>query len=429
MQSNKFNIKFLGGCKVVGKVGISLESKSGKILLDYGVGFEDDKPVFPKHIRPKELKAILLTHAHLDHSGAIPLLYSGSYMPKTYMTEITYHFTLLLLEDFLKISKPYLPFEYREVEKLLTHTKTLRLNSELELDDIHVKLLNAGHIPGSVSFLIEAGDHRILYTGDFNLIETELLPPAEILNVLDKVDVLIMEATYANVDHPERSELERKFIEKLYEVMERGGIALIPAFAVGRSQEIICVLKKYNFEYPVIMDGMARKASSIILNNLNYVKNPKFTREALLSVTWVLEARQRSEILREPCVIVTPAGMLKGGAAVYYLKKLYNDPRNAIILVSYQIPGTPGRQLLDTGQITINGVEVKVKAEICWFDFSAHCGRTQLLNVLERLKPETKVFLIHGESPGLEELAVEAKKLNPEIQIYIPSEGEEYPID
>ncbi|RLF16475.1 MAG: MBL fold metallo-hydrolase [Thermoprotei archaeon] len=428
-NKDDITLRFLGGCKEVGRMAILIEDgKGNRALLDYGVSFTDDKPLFPVHVRPRDVNFIVLTHAHLDHSGGLPLLYSGQMKIPILTTEMSIKLSSLLWFDFIRIARHNLPFEEVEAKIAEKNVKSMYYNEELEVNSFSIKLIDAGHIPGSACVLIEVNDKKILYTGDFNIIETQLLRPAQLDQInFKELDAVIMETTYANVDHPDRRELEKEFVDEAREVIERGGIVLVPAFAVGRSQEIICILKKYGFEHPVVLDGMARIASKLILEGPQYLRDYKFVKDALSSVKWVMRREDRRKALKRPSLIVTPAGMLKGGAALYYLKKIYKDPKNAIFLVSYQIPGTPGRQLLDTGTIPIDGKPEKVEAKVKWFDFSAHCGRKELIEVISKLEPGTKLFLVHGEEEAIREFMVYVRD-NFDLEVINPEVGATYSI-
>jgi len=273
---------------------------------------------------------------------------------------------------------------------------------------MQIQLLNAGHTPGSTHALIETGGKRLLYTSDFNTDDSKLLEGAT-MNYGD-LDAVIMESTYANDDHTERVELEKRFIEAVKEVVEDGGSVLVPAFGVGRAQEILCILGAYHFEYPVFLDGMAREVSRIMMNNKEFLRDPKLFVDAAHSAEWVEGWRDRRKAAKKaPSVIVSPAGMLKGGPAAFYASKLGKKVSNAIFLVSYQIPGTPGRELLEKGICTIDGRVRKVKARVEHFDFSSHCGATQLKAALRKLGGKPKVFVVHGDEGNCEMLADWAK--------------------
>ena len=387
-------ITFLGGCQEIGGSGVLIESNHKKILLDYGIYLRKIKR-FPLHIPPRELSAIFLTHAHLDHSGATPLLYITENIP-LYATPITLELTEILLNDLIKISEYFLPFERAEVVRMFQCAIPTKYAEKISIGkDLNVKTIDAGHIPGSFSVLVEAERKKILYTSDINTLETQLLNGANI--DIQDLDVLIIESTYGLRDHIDRKELEKGFINAIHETVEDDGTALIPAFAISRSQEILCILRSHNLNYPVSFDGMGRVASRIMLKHPQYLRDYKLFKKAHNKAHWVKNRRERARIASEPGVIVAPAGMLNGGNAVYYAEQLLNNQDNAIFLVGYQVPGTPGRVLLDKKELPIDGISHKVNASVEHFDFSSHCGRKQLMDIVKGIKGSPSVVVVHGE--------------------------------
>ncbi|HLC00099.1 MAG TPA: MBL fold metallo-hydrolase [Candidatus Bathyarchaeia archaeon] len=415
--------KFLGGAREVGRIGIAVKSEKTQVILDYGVML-DHEPGFPMHVPPKEVDALILTHSHLDHSGALPIFYVQGQKP-LYTNKLNLELTQLLIQDFIHLSGYYLSFEYLELKTMMKSNRHLDFGVEEKLGDMRFKLLNAGHTPGSAQVLIEADGKRILYTGDFNTAETKLLPGASM--DYGDLDAVIMESTYADEDHTERPELEKNFVEAVTEVVEKGGIVLVPAFGVGRSQEIATVLAANHFEYPIILDGMARQASRVIMNYKEFLRDPKLFMDAMHSADWVEGWRDRRRALRDPGVIVSTAGMLKGGPAAFYVSKLGKKANNAIFLVSYQIPGTPGRELMEKGICTIDGKIRKIKARYQHFDFSSHCGASQLKEALRRLGGKPKVFAVHGAEGNCELLANWAKS-ELGLEAFAPKTGETYEV-
>ncbi|MGQ9506920.1 MAG: MBL fold metallo-hydrolase [Candidatus Bathycorpusculaceae bacterium] len=395
---SSLKIGFLGGTQEVGRIAISVKTEKTQVLLDYGVMLNHE-PGFPVHVPPKDVDALILTHSHLDHSGAIPIFYIHGKKP-LYTTRLNLELTQILISDFIHLSSYYLPYEYLELKSMMRSNKDMDFGVEEKIRDIKFQLFSAGHIPGSAQVLIEAEGKRILYTGDFNTVDTRLLEGAKM--GYGDLDAVIIESTYADEDHTERSELEKRFVDEVTDVVERGGSVLVPAFGVGRSQEIACVLAAHHFEYSVTMDGMAREASRILMNYREFLKDPRFFMDAMHSVDWVEGWRDRRKAIKTPGVIISPAGMLKGGPAVFYTSKIGKKAHNAIFLVSYQIPGTPGRELLEKGVCLIDGKIRKVKARVEHFDFSSHCGASQLKDAVKNLGGKPKVFVVHGAEGNCE---------------------------
>jgi len=391
-------IGFLGGTQEVGRIAISVKTEKTQVLLDYGVMLNHE-PGFPMHVPPKEVDAVILTHSHLDHSGAIPIFYIHDRKP-LYTNKLNLELTQLLISDFIHLSSYYLPFEYLELRSMMRSNKHVDFGVYEEVGDIKFQLLNAGHTPGSAQILVEAEGKRVLYTSDFNIVDTKLLEGAK-MNYGD-LDIVVIESTYADEDHTERLELEKKFVNEVTDVVESGGTVLVPAFGVGRSQEIACVLTAHHFEYPITMDGMAREASRIIMNYKEFLRDPKLFMDMMHSVDWIEGWRDRRKAMKTPGVIISPAGMLKGGPAVFYTSKIGKKANNAIFLVSYQIPGTPGRELLEKGICLIDGKIRKVKARIEHFDFSSHCGASELKEAVKRLGGKPKIYVVHGAEGNCE---------------------------
>ncbi|RLI09897.1 MBL fold metallo-hydrolase, partial [Candidatus Bathyarchaeota archaeon] len=276
-------VRFLGGAREVGRIAIAVKTQKTQVLLEYGVMLNHE-PGFPMHIPPKDVDAIILTHSHLDHSGAIPIFYIHGRKP-LYANKLTIELNQLLISDFIHLSSYYLPFEYLELKSMMKNSKHIDFGVKQQIGDITFQLVNAGHIPGSAQILVEAEGKKLLYTGDFNTVDTKLLEGAKM--EFDELDAVIIESTYADEDHTERSELEKRFVEEVTNVVENGGTVLVPAFGVGRSQEIACVLAAHHFEYPVFLDGMAREASRIMMNYRELLRDPKLCMDDLHSDDWI----------------------------------------------------------------------------------------------------------------------------------------------
>lgn len=389
----KVQVKVLGGAREVGRSAVLVRAGSS-ILLDYGVMVTERKPEFPQHIPPREVEGVIVTHAHLDHSGAAPIFFTSA-RPKVYMTRITADFADILIRDLIKLSHYYLPFETLELSTMLENLRVVKYGKEKKIGGAQVKFLSAGHIPGSLSVVLESQGKRIWYSGDLNATETMLLHKAQL--DLPELDLAILEGTYALAEHPDRGQCERRLVDILREVVEGGGLALVPAFAVGRAQEVLCILQKHGFEHPVHLDGMARAAAKVMLKHPNEFRDFEMLKKALKKARWVKGGRERKRVRESPGVVIAPAGMLTGGSAVFYMDKVAKEEKDAVVLVSYQVKGTPGRRLLEEGLYEVNGKLSKVRCRVEWVDLSSHCGRRELQQIVKGLPGSPEVLVMHGE--------------------------------
>jgi len=390
-------VEVLGGGGEVGRMAILVRGSRNTVLLDYGVNFDEEgRPIFPLHVRPRDLTAVVLSHAHLDHCGALPGLYVSS-SPPLYTTPLTAELAELMFRDAVKLSGYYLPYEEEEIRNALRQAKPVNFNEAVELNGDSLMFLNAGHVPGSVMTLMSIDGYRILFTGDFNLAPSNLLDGADLYNVPRDIDLVIMEATYAGGTHPPRERLEEEFIKAVKETLEEGGSVLIPSFTIGRTQELLLTLIRHDVtEVPIYVDGLARVANRVISKYPQFLRDPNLYAKAMTYSTEIMGNYFRRNALRDQAVIITPAGMLKGGAAVYYLKRLGGDRRNAVILPSYQAPDSPGYDLLTKGVVRVDNEEIRVNAKVYWFDFSAHSGLEELVNFIRYFSEGTNILIVHS---------------------------------
>lgn len=400
-------ITILGSGKEVGRSGFLVTSDNTNILLDYGVMLKKE-PSFPIHVRPKDISTVVLTHAHLDHSGYIPSLFLSNSNISVLGTNPTFELSDLLIEDMLKISGFYLPFEYADLNNMMSHSKTMQYKEKHLINNMQITLYESGHIIGGSSIIIESEGKRIFYTGDINTRGSKLLRPADL--DLPEVDVLIIESTYSQTEQTLRDESEKNLMHFAYDVVERGGTLFIPAFSVERAQEIACVLKANNFKHRISMDGMALKANEIMLRNPSFLRDGEGFKKIISEIEWVKGWHRRKQMVKEPGVIISPAGMLVGGTAIFYLQEIAKNPSNGIALVSYQGKGTPGRLLLEKGLVSYNGITRKSLADINHFEFSGHSSRTELFEILDKIKGNPRVLTVHGDDMSCTKFASEIKE-------------------
>lgn len=409
-------LSFKGGCREVGRSGLLV---NGEILLDYGIKV-GDVPEYPQN--GMEPKAVLISHGHLDHCGAVPnLMYLN---PEVYMTPPTAEFTNLLGRDTLKLAETTLsgvaPFDPNDLQRLNRLAQRKDYGETFKTHGYSACFYNAGHIPGAAGIHLksESGE-SLFYTGDLNLQETRLVPGAE---KFPEAETLVLESTYFGEEHISRKETEERFIESVHETLERGGTAIIPAFAIGRTQEILMLLDAHGIK--AYVDGMGRDVYKILKKFPEYLRNPDLLDRAFGRAISVRN-KQRESILKEPSVIVTTAGMLNGGPVLYYLSRLYKDPKSKILLTGYQVEGTNGRLALKHGVIETDGAVLALKPKIEQYDFSAHCGDQELKQVVKDFckKGTERVFAMHGERTEAfaqwisDEIGVEA---------YAPANGESF---
>ncbi len=419
-------LKFLGGCNEIGRSAILVDDK---IIMDYGLRPSDppEIPLLNSRISPR---AVILSHAHLDHSGMAPSLMNGGRRPEVFMTPVTHDLTQLLARDTIKVGKEqgFVFFGEEEIRQLDEHTHTVAFGARRPVNgaDYAFELYNAGHIPGSSAVYVEkeSEDISLFYTGDIKMGPSRLMacadPPA-----FPRADILLIESTYYNKDHRDRQELERAFVDSVRETLNAGGNAIVPCFAVGRTQEIVMILHAHGLT-PYI-DGMGLSVFKLFKNHPSFLKDADALTSAFADAEFV-NARRRKKAIAEPSVIVTTAGMLNGGPVLYYLKKIHDDPRSKVLLTGYQIEGTNGRRLLESGSVETDGELVKVNAGVEQYDFSAHAGDRELKELVSRFcrHGTDVVFTVHGEHT--EEFAAWTRETCG-CEAISPQNGEEFIIE
>jgi len=400
-------IKVLGAAGEVGRSAFQVNCDGTNFLLDYGVMFGKPRgapPTYPLHVKPRDIDSVIITHAHLDHSGCVPSLFvSGNC--NVYATAPTFDLSQLLIRDMIKIEKNSHSFGSPEIENMMQKSKIIGFKEKIKRGNASFELRSSGHVVGGSTVIVESNNKKLFYTGDINLRGSRLLPPADL--DIGEMDMVITESTYSQENQMPRKDSEKGLIDFADEVMDRKGTLFIPSFSVERSQEVASVLISSGFKHKIIMDGMALKVNEVLLRYPEYLRNPDIFKDVMDRVVAVNDHKERKRALTEPCVVISPAGMLVGGNAVYYLQQLAFDDKNGIALVSYQGEGTPGKKLLDTGKVETRGKDINVSAEVKQFQFSGHADRDSLFDMIKNLKGNPKIMTVHGDDESCTRFAEE----------------------
>src|SRR3989339_569625 len=431
-------ISYLGSGRQVGRSCLFLQAPESRILLDCGVDVASEQQPYPYLEAPEfninDLDAVIVTHAHIDHSGFVPYLFKYGYKGPVYCTEPTRDISALLALDYVKIQRsdgkdPIYTSE--EIKEMVKHTITLEYDEVTDVTpDVRITMYNAGHILGSAMVHMHVGNglHNILYSGDQKYGRTLLLEPA--VTMFPRLETLMLEATYGGKDNimPHRQETDEELMKVIQETTGRGGKVLIPTLGVGRAQEVMLAIEAMVREgrmqrIPVYIDGMVWDVTAIhtaypeYLNNtvrkliFHKDQNP-FLHDVFKRVG---SQKERMQVIEEsgPCVILATSGMLTGGPSVEYLKHLSDNPKNSLVFVNYQGEGSLGRRI-QRGEREYNVSNgngkneiVQIKLDVHTVEgFSGHSNRTQLLNFVAKCEPRPKKIIVnHGESSRCLDLA------------------------
>lgn len=392
-------LTFHGAAKEVGRSCVEVNADRKKCFLDFGLKLTEQGTEYPVNLQNlSSTDAVFISHAHLDHTGALPLGDAQGLQCPIIATACTKEITKLLLKDAFKIGKithQHLGYREEDIYKALSFMKRVQLKEEGTINGIEYEYFDAGHIPGSATIKLNIGGKKILYTGDINSQETRLLRPAQ--TDYGEVDTMIIESTYGDRPHPPRDKEEINFIKGIKQTLDNNGSALVPVFAVGRAQEILLILAKEKFGVPLYIDGMSVTATNIALNYPDALKTPDKLKSAFNKAKIVHGFKERKNLTDEQGIFLTTSGMLTGGPVISYLKKMYSNPDNSILLTGYQGEHTNGRLLLEKKQVFLDGWKTAVKCNVQKFDFSAHAGQEELKQLIRKTNPQ-KVIFNHGET-------------------------------
>ena len=444
-QRTEVSLHTLGGFGQVGRSSMLLSTPESKILIHCGInpGARSPMDAYPRldslDITLDELDAVVIGHAHLDHTGFLPALCKYGYKGPIYCSEPTLPMMNLIQLDAIKVAAAQgrTPiYAERDVKQVMRQTITLPYGTVTDISpDIKLVLANAGHILGSAlcHFHIGNGDHNFVYSGDIKFGKSILFEAAS-WN-FPRVETLLIESTYGLKEdvQPTRQQVESSFINAVNNTLADGGKVLIPIPAVGRAQEIMMVIDHYMksgemVEAPVFTEGMISEASAIHESYPEYLARE--LKQKILETddnpfdseyfTNIEHADSREEPMREnsPCIILATSGMLEGGPVLEYFKNIAPDKKNKVLFVSYQVNGTMGRRVLDgSKQCSMLGKEGKVEVVSvnCGVEkldgFSGHSDYNQLMSFVQRLRPKLRRVLVnHGERSKSENLAMNIRR-------------------
>lgn len=413
-------IAFYGATKTVTGSCFLIEWERGKILIDCGFFQEHDREYLnfePFPFSPKELDALILTHAHLDHSALIPKLVKEGFKGKILTTPATKDLLDIMLFDALKVQKTEnfkAVYEEEHIIRALKKVEPLPYQKGVKLDGAELTLYDAGHILGSATVKLDINEKSIVFSGDLGRYDYPILRDPE---TPEEADYLILESTYGNRDHKSLDESIRELIFAIKDTFKRGGNVIIPAFAVGRVQDLLYILnqsvKKGLIEpINVYLDSpLAEEATKVYLSHpevfddeaLREIRNPKKTALKLHFVKNVEDSKRLNSI-KSHAVIIAGSGMCQGGRVIYHLMHNIHREDCSVVFVGFQAKGTLGREIVDgVKEININGKHFPVRAKVYTIGgFSAHGGQSELLRWLSRIKTKPQVFLVHGEESVIE---------------------------
>lgn len=438
----------LGAARGIGASCFRIQIGDYEIVLDTGTRPKgsDPLPAFELLERPDLL---LITHAHLDHIGALPIFHRDFPGVPMICTHGTREIAHVMLTDGLKVQVAKQRqgnedfqqlFDADDLDRALFHLQTQPVGVDFSpLPGLKVRFIHAGHIVGAACIYLQYGNRSLLYTGDFNTTSSRTAEGLKLAD-LPQADILITESTYGADTHPSRRTQERDLIEAIVSVVGAGGNALIPAFALGRAQEIILAIRTsaafHNLNAPVYVDGLVREVTDLFQSQLellptsvqNFAKNqpPFFSDKSSPQIISIASPSERPLAMAKPSVIIASSGMLTGGASIYYAKTLLEREHAAIFISGYTDEESPGRllQSLEPGsEIELDGTPLTVRAKIQRFGLSAHADRVGITQVIHRVNPQHLV-LIHGSTTALHDLS-HAGDLRDKYWIHIPEVGDE----
>ncbi len=443
-------VTFLGACREVTGSHFLLEANTKKILIECGI-FQGSKLAEERNYAPfafevKSLDAVVICHAHLDHTGRLPKLVKEGFSGPILATEPTRDLTRIVLEDSEKLIREdserenHQPlFNQSDVEKTISQFVPVNFNQEVEIaSGIKLRFRNAGHILGSATAHFESKGQSLVYTSDLGNTPCDLLdPPQEV----EACDFVICESTYGGRTHEDITLRQTELTKILSATIAQNGILLIPSFAVERTQDLLheidhfCEVDKCEKPTFYLDSPLATKVTKVFGKYPQYLsqklrkEHKDFDFFGLERVVLTETVDQSKEIRNSPNpkIIIAGSGMMNGGRILFHARDFLGDARNTLLIVGYQPEGTLGRRLLDgEREVKILGTKIKVRAKVCAIgSYSAHADLPQILAWLEKIRGLKRAFIVHGESDQSLTLASHIEK-QLSVKTAIPQTGEVY---
>ncbi len=445
-------LTFLGGASEVGASCTLLHVAGHRLLIDAGMrpAAKAGQPRLPDLalLEGTPPEALLITHAHIDHTGALPLVASRFPHLPIYATDSTRVLTDILLRDAVRImeQEQLRPegetplYDAAQVDAFLGRITTVNVQQAFaplpSVPGLTVRFLPAGHILGASMLFFETPEGTLLHTGDISVTDQRTIKGLDV-QALPQADVMVCEGTYGNRTHTKRKEEERKLAETVQSVLARGGRILCPAFAVGRAQEVVLILKAYRASgqvspVPIYLDGMVRsvctayhmQSHDLHPNLQRYLKNarrPLFADPDLQ--IFAVRSQDRAALVRrtDPMVVISSSGMLTGGASPLYAAEIATRPQDCILFTGYQDEESPGAALLraQTGDVLRLGEQsISLACQVARYNLSGHADAEQIVHVVTKVTPR-HLILVHGAPESLEALAHRF----PRLHVAIPEVG------
>jgi Cft2 family RNA processing exonuclease len=444
-------LTFLGGAREIGASSLLLEAGGHRLLIDGGM-----RPTAREGARLPDLallderppEAILVTHAHIDHTGGLPLI-AGLYPSvPLFATESTLALMRLLLSDSVRImeQESLRPdgetplYRTEQVEQLLARMTPVAFHQSITplptAPHLTMQFLPAGHILGAAMLLIETPEGRLLHTGDISVTDQRTVKGVA-LDALPQADIMICEGTYGNRTHTNRRQEEAALVQTVQAIIAGGGRVLLPAFAVGRAQELVLILKAFRASgalspVPIYLDGMVRSVCSAYQGQshdlhpslqrfLLNARRPLFADPALHLFN--VQGERAALLSREtPFVVISSSGMLTGGASPLYAAAFANRPQDGIVFSGYQDEESPGAAFLKAERgsvVTLDAQRLVLQCQVARYNLSAHADAEQLVHAIQKVAPD-HLLLVHGAPEVLEALA----RRFPKRDVQIPAGGE-----